>query len=133
MAVNTQRISAIDQARARRINLPRYLRLDGSRYLLGLVLILCLVSLIVLAQTGVVATKGYAIAKLEAEQIALMRERSQLQVRQAAAQSLDRVRRRAEQIGLRPYSDDQVRYVTIPELVAPPPTPVATQVPGNRP
>lgn len=118
MAVNTQRISIVDQARARRLNLPRYLRLDGSRYLLGLVLILCLMSLIVLAQTGVVATKGYAIRDLEAQKVALLRERSALQVRQARAQSLERVRRRAEQIGLRPYSEAQVRYVTIPELIS---------------
>lgn len=119
MAVNTQRISSIDTARARRLALPRYLRLDGSRYLLGLVLILSMMSLIVLAQTGVVATKGYAISALEDEKVALLRERSQLQVRQARAQSLDRIRRRAEQIGLRPIVDEQVRYVTVPELAAP--------------
>jgi len=117
MAVNTQRLSNLDQARSRRINLPSYLRLDGSRYLLGMVVILCLMSLIVLAQTGVVATKGYAIAGLNAQKTVLLRERSALQVRQARAQSLERVRLRAEQIGLRPYTDDQVRYVTVPELL----------------
>lgn len=122
MAVTTQRLSTVDQARSRRLNLPRYLQLDGSRYLLGLVVILCLMSLIVLAQTGVVATKGYEIARLEAERVSLLRERSALQVRQARAQSLSRVRLRAEQIGLRPYSDAQVRYVTIPELLPPPDT-----------
>jgi hypothetical protein len=119
MAVNTQRLSNLDQARSRRLNLPSYLRLDGSRYLLGLVVILCLMSLIVLAQTGVVATKGYAIAALDTQETALLRERSALQVRQARAQSLERVRLRAEQIGLRPYSDEQVRYVTVPELLPP--------------
>jgi hypothetical protein len=114
MAINTQRISSILQARERRIALPRYLRLDGSRYLLGLVFILALMSLIALAQTGAVATRGYAISRLEAEKTALMRERSQLQVRQARAQSLELVRRRAEQIGLRPITPDQVRYLDIP-------------------
>lgn len=123
MAVNTQRISAIIQARARRLELPRYLKLDGSRYLLGLVLILCLMSLIVLVQTGVVATKGYAITQLEAERTSLIRERSQLQVRQARAQSLELIRRRAEQIGLRPVTPDQVRYVTVPELAEAPAEP----------
>lgn len=126
MAVNTQRISSIDQARARRIALPRYLRLDGSRYLLGLVVILAIMSLIVLAQTGVVATRGYAIAALESEKVTLQREHSQLQVRQARAQSLERIRRRAEQIGLRPITPDQVRYVTIPGLK---PQDNATQAP----
>jgi hypothetical protein len=115
MAVNLQRFSSISQARERRISIPQYLRLDGSRYLLGLVLILALMSLIVLAQTGVVATKGYAISHLEDEKTALIRERSQLQVREAHAQSLELVRRRAEQIGLRPITPDQVRYLNIPE------------------
>jgi hypothetical protein len=114
MAVNTQRISSISQARERRINIPHYLRLDGSRSLLGLVFILALMSLIVLAQTGVVATKGYAISGLEEEKKALIRERSQLQVREAHAQSLELIRSRAEKIGLRPITPGQVRYLSVP-------------------
>ncbi|MFV9504914.1 MAG: hypothetical protein AB4911_10165 [Oscillochloridaceae bacterium umkhey_bin13] len=119
MAVNTQRVSSLQGARARRLALPTYLRLDGSRYLLGLVLILSLMSLIVLAQTGVVATKGYAIAKLERERVTLLRERTLLQERQARAQSLTRIMIEAEKIGLRPQTADQVRYLDIPQL--PPP------------
>src|SRR5512134_2032378 len=121
MAVNTQRISPIEGARARRLALPRYLRLDGSRYLLGLVLILSLMSLIVLAQTGVVATNGYAIARLEEQKVMVMRERAALQERQARAQSLEQIRRRAEQIGLRPMTPDQARYLEIPAAAAPTP------------
>jgi len=116
MAVNTQRISSIGEARKRRITLPQYLRLDGSRYLLGLVLILAIMSLIVLVQTGAVATRGYALSRLEAEKTALMRERSQLQVREAHAQSLELIRRRAEAIGLRPIAPDQVRYLDVASL-----------------
>jgi hypothetical protein len=115
MAVNTQRISTISQARERRVALPQYLRLDGSRYLLGLVLILALMSLIVLAQTGAVATKGYAISRLEEQKTTLMRQRSQLQVREARAHSLELIRRRADEIGLRPITPDQVRYLSIPD------------------
>jgi hypothetical protein len=120
MAINTQRISLIEQARARRITLPRYFKLDGSRYLLGLVVILCLMSLIALAQTGVVATKGYEIANLQAEHTQLMRERSQLLARQAQATNLEQIRRRAAQIGLRPMTDEQVRYVYITPPAVPP-------------
>lgn len=119
MAVNTQRISPIEGARARRLALPHYLRLDGGRFLFGLVLILCTMSLIVLVQTGIVATKGYAISALETDKLALVRERSLLQERQARAQSLDRIRRRAEEIGLRPITEAQVRYLELPELVTP--------------
>lgn len=123
MAVNTQRISPIEGARARRLALPRYLRLDGSRYLLGLVLILSLMSLIVLAQTGVVATRGYAIANLEAQKTTLLRERTVLQERQARAQSLEQIRRRAEQIGLRPMEPEQAHYIDVPSAEAPAPAP----------
>ena len=125
MAVNTQRVSSLEGARARRLALPRYLRLDGSRYLMGLIVILSLMSLIVLAQTGVVATRGYAITKLEDQKVALLRERTLLQERQARAQSLDRIRRRAEQIGLRPMAPAQARYLDVPEVLptAPPEAP----------
>ncbi|PDW01295.1 hypothetical protein [Candidatus Chloroploca asiatica] len=128
MAINSQRISLIEGARARRMALPRYLRIDGSRYLLGLVLILSLMSLIVLVQTGVVATKGYALAGLEAEKVTLLRERSLLQERQARAQSLDRIRRRAEQLGMRPVTADQVRYVDL--MIKPALVPLAPELSG---
>jgi hypothetical protein len=114
MAVNTQRISTLENARARRLALPRYLRLDGGRFLLGLVVILCAMSLVLLVQTGIVATRGYAISALERQQLELSRERSLLQERQARAQSLDRVRQRAGEIGLRPLRLDQVRYMDLP-------------------
>ncbi|NJN17177.1 MAG: hypothetical protein HC822_13320 [Oscillochloris sp.] len=119
MAVNTQPLSSIAEARARRLALPRYLQLDGSRYLLGLVVILCLMSLIVLVQTGAVATRGYALAQLQTQQTEILRERSQLMVRLARAQSLERVRLRAAEIGLRPYTEDQVRYLMLPQPVEP--------------
>lgn len=118
MAVNINRLFPLRQAKVRRRELPRYLKIDGGRYLLAAFVLLCLMSLIVLAQTGVVATQGYAIVALEQQRTVLLRERSQLQLRQAAAQSLDRVRVRAGQIGLRPMTRDQVRYITVaPELL----------------
>lgn len=120
MAVNSRRISSIEGARARRLALPRYLRLDGARYLLGLVILLCLMSLIVLVQTGVVATRGYAISALETQKVNLLRERTRLQERQARAQSLERIRRRAEQIGMLPVQERQIRYIELPAAVMPP-------------
>jgi hypothetical protein len=120
MAVNSRRISSIEGARARRLALPRYLRLDGARYLLGLVILLCLMSLIVLVQTSVVATRGYAISTLETQKVNLLRERTRLQERQARAQSLERIRRRAEQIGMLPVQEQQIRYIELPAAVTPP-------------
>jgi hypothetical protein len=119
MAVNSERFSSIAGARARRLELPRYLRLEGSRYLLGLVAILGLMSLIVLLQTGTVATKGYAIARLEQNKTTLLRTRTELLERQASAQSLERVRIQAEQMGLRPLKPTQARYLSLPETLGP--------------
>lgn len=113
MAVNIQRLFPLQEAKARRRDLANYLKLDGSRYLLGVIILLCLMSMIALGQTGVVATKGYAIVALEAQRTELLRERSQLQFRHAEAQSLAHIRKRAEQIGLRPMTREQVRYIVI--------------------
>ncbi|MCU0491831.1 MAG: hypothetical protein MUD01_09605 [Chloroflexaceae bacterium] len=118
MAVTSKRISTIQQARRRRLELPRYLKLDGSRYLLGVIVILALMSLIALAQTGVVATKGYAIAELQRDLTNLQRERNQLLLRQAEAQSLEKVRARAETLGMRQIQPDQVRYLNVQPLAA---------------
>jgi len=119
MAVNTRRIFPLQQARARRGVVTRYFELDGSRYLLGAIVLLCLVSLIALGQTGVVATKGYAISQLEQERTHLLRERTQLQLRLAAAQSLDRVQQKAGALGLRPMTESQAVYIVVPEQPTP--------------
>lgn len=114
MAVNTQYIGLLRQARARRAaKLSRYLSFDSSRYLLSAIVLLCLMSLITLAQTGVVATRGYAVTGLEAQRTSLLRQIDQLEVRYAEAQSLEYIRARAEHIGMRPIEHAQVRYITI--------------------
>jgi hypothetical protein len=113
VAVDVQRLSPLHHARARRRELAQYLKTDSSRYLLGLVVLLCLMSMITLGQTGVVATKGYAIVGLETRRTELLRERSMLKHRLAKAQSLQQIRQHAEQAGLRPMSREQVRYLTI--------------------
>ena len=56
MAVNIRQLFPLQQAKARRSQLARYLRLDGGRYLIGAALILSLMSLISLGQTGRLAT-----------------------------------------------------------------------------
>ncbi|NJK79296.1 MAG: hypothetical protein HC893_09710 [Chloroflexaceae bacterium] len=118
MAVNMpqQRLFPLRQARARRRALMHYLKLDSSRYLLGVVVLLCLMSMIALGQTGVVATKGYAIVELETQKVELQRERTHLHMRHAEAQSLERVRHRAEEIGLRPVAAGQARHMAVNAL-----------------
>jgi hypothetical protein len=131
MAVNTRRIFPLQQAKERRGSVSRYLELDGSRYLLGAIILLCLVSLIALAQTGVVATKGYEISQLEQERVMLLRERSQLQMRLAAAQSLQEVQQRSLALGLRPMTEDQAIYMIVPDTVMNSPISLPNTVPAD--
>ena len=113
MAVNIRQLFPLQQAKARRSQLGRYLQLDGGRYLIAAALILSLMSLISLGQTGRVATQGYEVAKLQNEQKMLLRERSALQLRLSEAQSLEQIQRLARGLNLRPMTPDQAQYITI--------------------
>jgi hypothetical protein len=119
MAAGTERIgSIIEQARLRRIDLSHYLRLDGARVLLALFTAFCLLSLIVLVQTSMVAARGYELAALRAERISLTRDHSKLREELARAQALPRVRERAAELGFQPLAAEQMRYIRLPELIA---------------
>src|SRR5690242_9344582 len=113
MAVNIRNLFPLQQAKARRSQLPRYLQLDGGRYLIAAALLLSLMSLITLGQTGRLAAKGYEIAQLQERKTELLRERSTLNLRLSEAQSLDAIQRRAEALHLRPMTSEQARYITI--------------------
>ena len=113
MAVNIRQLFPLQQAKARRSQLPRYLQLDGGRYLIAAALLLSLMSLISLGQTGRLATKGYELAQLQTHKAELQRERSALQLQLSEAQSLSAVQRRATEQHLRPMTPDQARYITI--------------------
>ncbi|MCS6938659.1 MAG: hypothetical protein RMJ55_09200 [Roseiflexaceae bacterium] len=103
----------IREAKERRIELLRYLRLDGGRRLIAAALLLALMSGLNLAQTGRLAAQGHAVAQLQRQQVELLRERSNLQLRLARAQSLVDIERRAARLNLRPVKPEQARYITI--------------------
>lgn len=113
MAVNIRQLFPLQQAKARRSQLARYLRLDGGRYLIAAALILSLMSLISLGQTGRLATQGYELAQLQNDRTQLMRQRSALQLRISESQSLLKIEQRAKDLGLRPMAPDQARYITV--------------------
>jgi hypothetical protein len=119
MAIN-QRMLPLHTARIRRAHLPiGYFKLGKPGLLLGAVAVVCLLSLLFLAQTGRVATAGYRLQQLEREHTLLLREAEQYEFRIAQASRLDVIAVRAEKIGLRPATNDQIRYATI-ELPAVP-------------
>src|SRR5215216_5939964 len=113
MAVNVRKLFPLEQARARRIDLSRYLRLDGGRYLIAAALLLSLISLISLGQTGRLATKGYQLSRLQTQQTELLRERSALLLQLSEAEALKSVEQRAKTLNLRPMAPEQARYITI--------------------
>jgi cell division protein FtsL len=113
MAVSIRELFPLQQAKNRRSRLPRYLQLDGGRYLIAAALFLSLISLISLGQTGRLATKGYEIAQLQTQKINLLREHSALQLELSEAQSLAKIEQQARELHLRPMTPDQAQYVTI--------------------
>lgn len=113
MAVNIRPRYIIRQAKAQRVQLPRYIRLDGGSYLIAAALLLSLMSLLTLGQIGRLATKGYEISRLQDRREELLRERSAAQIQLAEIQTIAGVKQRASEAGLRPVTFDQLRYVDV--------------------
>jgi hypothetical protein len=113
MAVNIRQIFPIQHAKERRIELARYLRLDGGRHLLAAVLLLAFMSLLSLGQTGQLAAQGHTLTSLQQQKTQLLQDRNSMLFRLSQAQSLDSVERRAVTLKLRPLITDQVHYLTL--------------------
>ncbi len=131
MAVNVRQLfpnsgGLLDEARDRRVALGRYIRLDGGRYLIVAALVLAVMSLISLGQTGRLATQGYQISDAQVRHQLLLRQRSTLLLDLAEVQSLDTIQQRAKDLGLRPMDPKQTRYISVSQ------TPV-TVVPSGLP
>ena len=102
MAVNIRQLFPLQQAKVRRSQLARYLSLDGGRYLIAAAVILSLMSLISLGQTGRLATQGYELAQLQTERTQLLRQRSALQLQLSEAASLLEDRSARQRAGTAP-------------------------------
>jgi len=126
MSVNIRQVFPLQQAKDRRSQLARYLSLDGGRYLIAAAVILSLMSLISLGQTGRLATQGYQLAQMQTERAQLLRQRSALQLQLSEAASLLKIDQRASALRLRPMTPDQAHYVTVV------PSDSSEQEPGNR-
>ncbi|HSH81839.1 MAG TPA: hypothetical protein VLA19_25210 [Herpetosiphonaceae bacterium] len=118
MAVTVQSLP-LRHARERRAEFPSYFRLGDVGLLAGAVIAVCILSILYLAQTGRVATRGYRLQELQDRHAMLQREAEQLEYRIAAANRLDSIEERAMKIGLRGAAPTQLRYVTV-EMAAGP-------------
>ncbi len=119
MAVNLRQLFPLQQAKERRIEIGRYLRLDGGRYLIAAAFVLSLISLISLNQTGRLAAIGYEITTLRDQKTMLLRDQNRLLLRLSQAQSLDAIEQRAEKLKLRELTPDQQRYIVVDRPVDP--------------
>ncbi len=88
-------------------------RVNEMKLIVSLIVVICILSVVYLAQTGRVATAGLRLQELEREHAVLMREAEQQQYRIATASRLDRIAERASALGLRPAASEQLRYATI--------------------
>ncbi|MDP9314506.1 MAG: hypothetical protein M3R24_27120 [Chloroflexota bacterium] len=119
MAIS-QRLLPLQTARVRRAQLPiGYFKLGEAGMIAGAVAIVCILSILFLAQTGRVATAGYRLQELEQQHTQLLREAEQYEFRIAQASRLDSIAARAQTLGMRPATSEQLRYATI-ELPAVP-------------
>lgn len=112
MAVTAQALP-LQHARDRRIQYPKYFRLGYAGLLLGALATVCMLSILFLAQTGRVATRGYTLQELQNEHIGLLREAEQYEYRIATANRLDSIEERATALGMRRAVPTQLRYITI--------------------
>lgn len=119
MAIS-QRSLPLQNARLRRMQFPAgYLNLGESGRIALAIAVVCILSILFLAQTGRVATAGYQLQELEHEKTQLQHDGEQYEYRIAVASRLDVVAEKAKKIGMRPATNEQLRYTTI-ELPAVP-------------
>ena len=103
----------LKHARERRAQYPRYFKLGYAGLLAGTVVAVCLLSILYLAQTGRVATRGYRLEQLQQERTRLKHDAEQYEYRIAAANRLDKIEERATKLGLQRATATQLRYATI--------------------
>ncbi|GAC1360032.1 MAG: hypothetical protein NVS4B8_15130 [Herpetosiphon sp.] len=121
MAISVQQLP-LQTARNRRALAGPYVQLGSAGLVALAFIVVCVLSILFLAQTGRVATRGYYLQALQTEEKTLKRQGEQFQYRIAAANRLDALQVRAVKAGLRPITPAQTRFITI-ELPAGTPAP----------
>ena len=113
MAIPLKQLFPLQQARLRRLELGRYIQLDGGRSYVAVALLLALMGVALVAQTVRVAQTGHEIDVLQAEQTRLIREHKALLLRKADAQSMQRVEKYAIDTGMIPVQSVDMQYLVL--------------------
>jgi hypothetical protein len=113
MAIPLKQLFPLQQARLRRLELGRYIQLDGGRSYVAVALLLALMGVALVAQTVRVAQTGHEIDVLQAEQTSLIRERKAMLLRKADAQSMQRIEKYAIDTGMIPVQSVDIEYLVL--------------------
>jgi len=113
MAIPLKQLFPLQQARLRRLELGRYIQLDGGRSYVAVALLLALMGVALVAQTVRVAQTGHEIDVLQAAQTQLIREHKALLLRKADAQSMQRIENYAIDTGMIPVQSVDMQYLVL--------------------
>ena len=113
MAIPLRQLFPLQQARLRRLELGRYVRLDESRTYIALALLLALMGIVTVAQTVRVAQTGQQIDLRLQERIQLEREQKAMMLQIADAQSMQRIEAYAKETNMIPNQDVSIQYMIL--------------------
>ncbi|MFD3162475.1 MULTISPECIES: hypothetical protein [Herpetosiphon] len=111
MAVQSQPIGGLSAIRNRSTSQPTSQR--RASVLIALAVVVALMCMLYLAQTGRIAALGFRLEQLEVQQTKLVRANNQLLYEIEQSQSLEVIRQRATALGFAPIVSSQAEYLII--------------------
>jgi hypothetical protein len=121
MAIPLRQLIPLQQARLRRIEIGRYIKLDSGSGYIAVAILCALMGLALITQTVRVAQIGSEISALQKQKTTLMRTQKDLQLRVANAQSIPYILDYVNKSGMVPLDQVDVEYVVLePSESAPP-------------
>ncbi len=121
MAIPLRQLISVQQSRARRLELGRYITLDRGRSYIAVAILCALMGFALIAQFTRVAQVGLEISTLRGTQAELEMQQKDLQLRIAEAQSNRRIQKYINESGMVPALKVDVVYLSI--------QPTATDIP----
>lgn len=121
MAIPLRQLIPLQQARLRRIEIGRYIKLDSGSGYIAVAILCALMGLALITQTVRVAQIGSEISALQKQKTTLVRTQKDLQLRVANAQSIPYILDYVNKSGMVPLDQVDVEYVELePSESAPP-------------
>jgi hypothetical protein len=121
MAIPLRQLIPLQQARLRRIEIGRYIKLDSGSGYIAVAILCALMGLALITQTVRVAQIGSEISALQKQKTTLVRTQKDLQLRVANAQSIPYILDYVNKSGMVPLDQVDVEYVVLePSESAPP-------------